>query len=47
MYEDIEKGIGMSLSTLYLIGLWFGEDHSASITKTHVQNRLDYVFKHE
>ena len=31
--------------TLDLIDMWFGEDQRANITKTHVQKRLDYIFK--
>ena len=31
----------------YLIGMWFGEDQRENVIKTHVYERLDYVFKYE
>ena len=30
-----------------LIGMQFGEDQRANITKTHVYTRLDYVFEYQ
>ena len=31
---------------LALIATWFGEDQREDIIKTHVQKRLDYVFRY-
>ena len=31
----------------YLIGISFGEDQRENIIKTHVQKRLDHIFKYQ
>jgi hypothetical protein len=35
-----------SIRPLDLIGMWFSEDQRANTIKTHVQKRLDYLFKY-